>query len=205
GDAPVFWFWIGLATLVSVPVVVAVVGGGLHLYLRWRFLKVVVRIFLERPLFIIPRGQPVPNAEDVRVPTPAGLTLAGCYLKCQAPRRGVILFGLEYGSNRWASVAYCERLLHNGYDVFAFESRNTGDSDKQPGYEPLPWVTDYEVRDMQAALAYLKGRPDADPRGVGFFGISKGAGAGLEAAARDPSVRCFVTDGGFATHTTSLP
>ena len=48
-----------------------------------------------------------------------------------------------------------------------------------PGYDPLQWVTDYEVRDAEAALAYLKSRPDADPRGVGFFGISKGAGAGL--------------------------
>ncbi len=48
-------------------------------------------------------------------------------------------------------------------------------------------------------------RPDADPRGVGFFGISKGAGAGLIAASRDPYVRCFVTDGVFATYTTLVP
>src|SRR5262249_44122601 len=47
--------------------------------------------------------------------------------------------------------------------------------------------------------------PDADPRGVGFFGISKGAGAGLQAAARDPYLRCFVTDGVFATRTTLVP
>jgi fermentation-respiration switch protein FrsA (DUF1100 family) len=40
---------------------------------------------------------------------------------------------------------------------------------------------------------------------VGFFGISKGAGAGLLAAARDPYVRCFVTDGVFGTYTTIVP
>ena len=61
------------------------------------------------------------------------------------------------------------------------------------------------MADVQAALAYLKGRPDADPRGVGFFGISKGGGAGLLAAADDPYVRCFVTDGIFATYTTLVP
>ena len=66
-------------------------------------------------------------------------------------------------------------------------------------------MTDYEVDDYQAALAYLKSRPDADPRGIGFFGISKGAGAGLIAGARDPFVRCFVTDGIFATYTTMVP
>ena len=45
----------------------------------------------------------------------------------------------------------------------------------------------------------------ADPRGVGFFGISKGGGAGLFAASRDPYVRCCVTDGAFATYTTLVP
>src|SRR5262249_40380595 len=63
----------------------------------------------------------------------------------------------------------------------------------------------FEVHDMEAALEYLKRRPDADVRGVGFFGISKGAGAGLLAAARDPYVRCSVTDGVFATYTTMVP
>ena len=86
--------------------------------------------------------------------------------------------------------------------MFAFESRGQGDSQRQPGYEPMQWVTDFEVRDAQAALAYSRAGPDADPRGVGFFGISKGAGAGLLAAGRDPYVRCCVTDGVFGTYTT---
>ena len=51
----------------------------------------------------------------------------------------------------------------------------------------------------------MKSRPDADPRGVGFYGISKGGGAGLLAYANDPYVRCFVTDGIFATFTTVVP
>src|SRR5262249_34971297 len=110
-----------------------------------------------------------------------------------------------YGSNRWSCVPYCQFLREAGFDVFTFEPRSQGDSDPQPGYRPVQWVTDYEVRDFRAALAYLKARPDADPRGVGFFGISKGGSAGLLAAADDPFVRCCVTDGAFATHTTMLP
>jgi fermentation-respiration switch protein FrsA (DUF1100 family) len=66
-------------------------------------------------------------------------------------------------------------------------------------------VTDHEVRDAEAALRYVRSRPDADPRGVGFFGISKGAGAGMFVASRDPYVRCFVSDGMFATATTLVP
>ena len=45
--------------------------------------------------------------------------------------------------------------------MFAFEARNQGQSDSMPGYEPLQWVTRYEVRDTRAALAYVRSRPDA--------------------------------------------
>jgi pimeloyl-ACP methyl ester carboxylesterase len=201
----VVFVWVGLALVCSMPVLVAAVMVYGHFYLRWKYLHLLVRGFQEKPLFVVPRGQPLAEAEAVRFPTADGLTLSGCYLRTPHPRRGVILFGVEFGSNCWSCRAYCEHLVKGGFDVFAFEPRNQGTSDHQPGYNPLPWVADCEVRDVEAALAYLKGRPDADPRGVGFFGISKGAGAGLLAAARDPYVRCFVTDGVFATYTTVVP
>jgi fermentation-respiration switch protein FrsA (DUF1100 family) len=202
----VFWFWLVLIALAGIVALLALTVLGWTLYLRRRYLDHVVRIFQEKPLFIIPRGQPVEDAEDVRLTTAGGLPLHGIYLKARTPRRqGVILFGLEFGSNRWSCVPYCDFLLAEGFDVFTFEFRGQGESPAQPGYEPLQWVTDYEIADMRAALAYLKTRPDADPRGVGFFGISKGGGAGLIAAATDSYVRCFVTDGIFATHTTMVP
>jgi pimeloyl-ACP methyl ester carboxylesterase len=198
-------FWLGLLLMCSVPLVLAVGLTCLHYYLCWRYLGYMVRIFQERPLFVIPRGQPVEGAEDIQFTTPDGLQLRGCYLKTAGERKGVILFGLEFGSNRWACVPYCQHLIDAGYDVFTFESRNQGDSDHMPGYEPLQWVTDYEAEDTRAALRYLKSRADADPRGIGLFGISKGAGAGLQAAAEDPWIRCCVTDGVFATYTTVVP
>jgi fermentation-respiration switch protein FrsA (DUF1100 family) len=198
-------FWIGVALLLSLPVIVTLLLVGLYAHLCRNYLHYVVRIFQEKPLFIIPRGQPISGAEDVKLTTSDGLRLNAAYFKTPAPRKGVILFGLEFGSNRWACVPYCEQLLADGYDVFTFESRNQGDSDRQPDYDPLQWVTEFEVRDMHAALAYMKGRPDADPRGIGFFGISKGAGAALTAFADEPYVRCFVTDGMFATYTTLVP
>jgi pimeloyl-ACP methyl ester carboxylesterase len=198
----VTWLWIVL----GLGLVLLLAAAGYIRYLEQKFRPFVVRIFQEKPLFIVPRGQPVADAEEVRFRTADGLTLCGCYLRTPVRRRrGVILFGLEFGSNRWACVPYCEHLRASGIDIFAFEFRGQGDSDDPPGYEPMQWVTDYEVRDVESALAYLKGRADADPRGVGFFGISKGGGAGLLAAARDPYVRCCVTDGIFATYTTMVP
>src|SRR5262249_2584815 len=80
-----------------------------------------------------------------------------------------------------------------------------GSSDAQPGYDPLQWVTDYEVTDTRAAVDHVMSRPDADRRGVGLFGISKGAGAGVLVAAEDPRVLCAVTDGMFGTASTVFP
>lgn len=198
-------FWLGVALMCSVPAGVCLTLVGMHYYLKWKYLHLVERIFQEKPLFIVPRGQPIADAEEVHFRTDDGVELCGCYWKATAPRRGVVLFGLEFGSNRWSCRAYCEHLIAAGFDVFSFESRCQGNSDPQPGYEPLQWVTEYEVRDTEAALAYLKSRSDADARGVGFFGISKGGGAGLIAASTDPYVRCCVTDGIFGTYTTLVP
>lgn len=175
-------------------------------YILRNYTGVVIRIFEEKPLFVIPRGQPIPGAENVRFPTAGGLKLAGSYLRSPGrERRGVILFGTEFGSNRWSCHAYCKQLLAEGYDVFTFEFRNTGDSDAMPGYEPLQWVTEYEVEDVRAAVEYLKSRPDAEAHGIGFFGISRGGGAGILVAAEEPWIRCVVTDGAFATLTTMIP
>jgi fermentation-respiration switch protein FrsA (DUF1100 family) len=92
-----------------------------------------------------------------------------------------------------------------GYDVFACELRNQGESDADPAYDPLHWVTDRDRADMRAAVKYLHYRPDADPTGIGIFGISKGGALGLLAAAEDRLVKCVCTDGAFATYTTMIP
>jgi len=197
----VLWLWIVLSVLL----VVGLLLYGIHLFIMHNYLPQLLRIFQEKPLFMVPFGQPDPTAEEVRFPTSNGLNLCGCYFHAAGPRKGVILFGLEFSSKRWSCVPYCSFLREQGYDIFTFETRNQGESDCQPGYEPLQWMTEFEVEDFRAALAYLKTRPDADPRGVGFFGVSKGANAGLFAAAADPNLRCFVTDGAFATITTMLP
>jgi dipeptidyl aminopeptidase/acylaminoacyl peptidase len=198
----VIWqLWVGLAVLATV----AVALGVLHVKIVHRYMPILVRIFQEKPLFILPFGQPVSGAEDVTLTTADGLELQGCYLRTPAARKGVVLFGLEFGSNRWGCVPYCEFLREQGYDIFTFEMRGQGGSPAQAGYEPLQWVTDYEVIDFQSALAYLKSRPDRHANGVGFFGLSKGAGAGLMVAARDDFVRCCVTDGAFGTFTTMMP
>ena len=46
------------------------------------------------------------------IPVTNGLKIRGTYIRHYAgERRGVILFGLEFGSDRWSSQSYCERLV----------------------------------------------------------------------------------------------
>ena len=146
------WQALIVGIVVGLPLGVGLFLAVLYVYLRWNYASVLVRIFEEKPLFVIPRGTPLAKAEQVRFPTSDGLMLFGCYLKTPKPRRGVILFGLEFGSNCWSCWPYVEHLVDNGFDVFAFESRNQGGSDSCPGYEPMQWVTNHEVRDTESAL-----------------------------------------------------
>jgi uncharacterized protein len=202
----VFWFWLGISVLAVPPIAIGLALAAIYLYIHVKYMGFLLRIFQEKPLFIVPRGEKLTAAEEVTIPADDGLRLRGCYLKTTATaRKGVILFGLEFGSNRWACRPYCEKLLEAGYDVFAVEFRSQGESDKDPNYEPLQWVTDRDLADMKAALKYLLGRPDADPNGIGVFGISKGGGTGLLAAAQENAIRCLVTDGAYGTHTTMIP
>ncbi len=199
------WIWLGIAVLVSLPTMLLLFLVGLYFYLRWYYLDTLIRIFQEKPLFFSTRGEPDPEAEEVTFRSRDGLRLHGCYLRAFAPRRGVILFGLEFGSNRWACLPYCDHLRRAGYDIFTYEPRNQGSSESDPNYDPMQWVTDLDLADMRAAIGYLKKRPDADPRGIGLFGVSKGGSVGLLAAADDPFVRCVITDGAFGTYSVMVP
>lgn len=174
--------------------------AGYLAYVVSRYAPIIGRIFEETPVFLPLRVAPEPGGENVRFRTSDGLDLAGTYYRAQTERRaGVLVFSPEYLSDRWSFHAYVGDLRDLGYDVFTFDFRNHGESDSDPNYHPLQWVTDFEVRDLTAALAYLRTRPDCDPAGYGVFGISRGGGAALCVAARDPQVWGVVTDGAFPT------
>ena len=199
------WVWWLIVCCATLAALFGVAFTATYLYIRARYLDHVVRIFEERPLFIIPRGTAPRDASEVSFATTGGLRLRGCYLTGRGAPRGVILFGLEFGSNRWASLQYCQMLLERGYDVFTYEPRSQGTSDTDPGYAPMQWMTEHDLADMRAAVAYLKTRPGIPQGGIGVFGISKGGCVGLAVAAEDSWIRCVITDGAYATYTTVVP
>ncbi len=173
------------------------------LYLLVRYAPIVGRIFEEAPLFLPLRVPPEPGGEEVRFRTRDGMDLAGTYFRARTEARtGVVVFCHEFLGDRHSFLPYAGKLRDDGFDIFAFDFRNHGDSQSEPGYRPLQWVANREVRDLRAALAYLRKRPDADPAGFGLYGISKGGSTALCVAGRDPTVWGVATDGAFPTRGT---
>ena len=162
------------------------------------YLPVIMRFFEERPHLWADQGRPMTDGEECKIRTRDGLELGGTYLATTAPQRlGVIAFCHELTGNRWGATRYLEQLRDDGFDVFTFDFRNHGRSDSMPGYEPMPWITAFELADLQGAIEYLCARPDADPAGIGLLGVSKGATAAICAAALDRRVRAIVADGAY--------
>ncbi len=132
-----------------------------------------------------------------------GLALRGLILtgRHHDRPRGMLVFAHEFASDRHSCARYCRPLLEAGYDVFSFDFRGHGESSREKGYQPLQWVTDRELTDLEGALAFItdwldrRGRPPE----VGIFGISRGAGTAIISAVSHAQVRAIVCDGLFSS------
>ncbi|MFO0961115.1 MAG: alpha/beta fold hydrolase, partial [Isosphaeraceae bacterium] len=189
------------------PVVALACGAigflGILLYTVVKFAPIVSRNFQRPPLFQPLRVGPLAGGEDVRFRADDGIELHGSYFRARGlSRAGLVLFCPEFLGDRWSFQPYAEPLLDAGFDVFAFDFRNHGDSESEPDYDPLPWVSDREVLDLKAAIATVLSRPDADPAGLALFGISRGGSTALRVAADEPRVWAVITDGAFPTRGT---
>jgi pimeloyl-ACP methyl ester carboxylesterase len=198
---------VGFSLLIDVVASSAVVALGLLLcflvYAIFKYGPVIGRIFELRPVFLPLRVTPDDLGESVKFTTEDGLELCGSYLRRRNPARvGLLVFCHEYLSDRWSCFPYLDHVRDIGYDVFTFDFRNHGSSSSNHDYTPLQWATDYEVRDLKAALAYLRDRPDHDLAGFGLVGISRGGSTALVVGSEEPDVWAVVTDGAFPTRGT---
>jgi pimeloyl-ACP methyl ester carboxylesterase len=189
-----------ITSLVLTSLVVAFV-----IFLIVRYTPIIGRIFEEKPMFLPLRLAPGEEGEEVRFTTADGMTLAGTYLPRRSQgRAGLMVFCHEFLSDRWSYRPYADSLRDRGFDLFTFDFRNHGASASHPDYRPLQWVSDHEVNDLDAALAYLRARPDHDRAGFGLFGISRGGGTALVVGSRASDVWGVITDGAFPTRGTML-
>ena len=173
-----------------------------------KYVRICLNIFIDTPppLSMGPVDFQRLEGEVVRFRSFDGTSLRGMHLN--TPNRqackGTVLFCHEYGSDMYSCARYARPLIDAGFDVFTFDFRGHGDSSCSRRYKPLQWPSDKELEDVLGACAYVESvlAADGKPTDIGIFGISRGAGAGLLAAASDPNIKAIVCDGAFSTQTT---
>jgi pimeloyl-ACP methyl ester carboxylesterase len=120
--------------------------------------------------------------------------------------RGTIVFCHEFGSDMYSCARYARPLIESGFDVFTFDFRGHGESSCPGKYRPLQWPSDKDMEDVLGACAWVENAlaDQGKPTGIGVFGVSRGAGAAILAAATDPNIRVIACDGAFSTDATLI-
>ncbi len=173
----------------------------LDLFVQWPYVKTVLPMFELAPPFNVQTYTPVSEATEIEFPTTNGLTLRGSlYAHADRSPRGLIVFGHEFLGSHWSALSYCRGLWEAGFDILAFDFRNQGTSDSLEAYRPLHWVTQYEVEDFLSAVSFARSREEYRDVPLGAYGISKGGAAALLATARNPEIRCVVSDSTVPTN-----
>ncbi|HEV2150623.1 MAG TPA: alpha/beta hydrolase, partial [Longimicrobiaceae bacterium] len=147
-----------------------------------------------------PAGAPY-RAEEVTLRTPSGVTLAGT-LTVPTGARGrvpaVLLLSGSGPQDRDESLPglagyrpfrqVADTLGRRGIAVLRLDDRGVGGSGGSVGATTLAEFAD----DARAALAFLRARPEVDPRRVGILGHSEGGLVGPMVAVEDRSLRALV-------------
>ena len=122
--------------------------------------------------------------EEVAFTTSDGLRLEGWYVPSENGATVIVFPG------RRGSQAPARMLARHGYGVLLFDRRGEGESEGDPNL--LGWAGS---RDLEAAVAYLRARPDVDPERVGGLGLSVGGEMMLETAAETDGLNAVVSEG----------
>jgi uncharacterized protein len=125
-----------------------------------------------------PVGEPPSAAyQDVSFKASDGLKLAGWY---RPSRNGAAVLVVHGGSSdRKGSLAHAQMLAARGYGVLVYDSRGRGESDGSLNDYGWDWA-----KDVDGALAFLRHRPDVDPKRIGALGLSTGADVLVQVAAQ---------------------
>lgn len=186
-----FWPVIALAVLLGV----VLFEIAFHLFFGHKALA----YFEDCPPFQVPQKSADPDAKLVEFPNGSGQTLRGALLTAgDQPTRGLLIFCPEMKANFWSAQAYIPAARLAGFDVLTFDFRNQGESDSEPGYSPLHWLTGKEIADLQAAVEFARSRPEYRGMPIVLHGVSRGAGAALAVTALRSDIAGVLTQGAFS-------
>jgi len=132
----------------------------------------------------VPRADLGAPYRNVAFKTSDGLVLKGWYI---ASRNGAAVVSIP---GRGSSQKRAKLLARHGYGVLVYDRRGEGESEGDPN--AFGW---HGERDVDAAVAYLRTRPDVDAHRIGGIGLSVGGEMLIAAAAHSNGLRAIVTEG----------
>lgn len=126
---------------------------------------------------------------DVSFDTNDGLKLSAWYIPPRVDVGAAVIFVHGLGSNRGSLLNQAAMLAEQGYGAVLFDLRAHGHSE---GHKSSWGVT--EVKDVEAALAFLQTQPAVDPGKISLIGHSMGGAIAIRAAALHPEIQRVVVE-----------
>ncbi len=196
-----WWHFVQAHWLAILIVVVSTCLVGLVVLLG-RYVKIGFNVMRDTmiPLSMVSNASDKLPGTELEFFALDGMSLRGVLLRGKASQSGqaTIIFCHEFGANKNSCLRYCSSLLEAGFNIFTFDFRNHGNSSRELNYAPRQWPTDKEVADVLGACAFVSSLY-SDGHPIGLFGISRGGGAAIMAAAQTDVVRAIIADGVFST------
>jgi fermentation-respiration switch protein FrsA (DUF1100 family) len=123
--------------------------------------------------------------------------LSGWFIPALSTSDRTIIIAHGHAGNRMqmdASLMFMfPALVKDGYNVFTFDFRDSGNSGGT-----IDTVGYLEQQDLEGASDYVKSRPQDQGRHIGLLGFSMGAAVSILVAANEPGVEAVVADSSFA-------
>ena len=145
----------------------------------------------------LPTDYGIADWEDVTFTTSDDVRLVGWFLPAdeasvQYKDGAAVIFVHGIAGKRDDFLEVGSILVENGYGVLLFDLRNHGESGGDVTTMGLN-----EVRDVQAAFAFLTQHPEVDPQRIGIYGASMGGATAIRAMARIPEAKVLIADAAY--------
>lgn len=128
------------------------------------------------------------NFEIVSFRTSDNLLIKGWYSRYSDTSATIILLH-GYKANRLEMISRCEIFRNAGYNLLLYDARGCGESEGD-----LVSFGYYEIRDLLAALRFLKVNGDSE---IAIYGFSQGGATILMAADSLKDIKCIIAEGTF--------
>ena len=136
--------------------------------------------------------------EDVTLTTTDGVRLSGWFFPASRERAVILIHGRDQNRSEWRerNERIASFLVAAGYAVLMFDLRGHGNSAADPRVGERYTLGFLERNDVDAGVAFLRGRGYADAR-IALLGVSMGAASALGELTLDPHIGPIVLDSSF--------